>query len=135
VTEQDCAQRISTAAKIAQTGQLPEAARLCREVLATNPTYVPALLWLVFSSSDAFETSQALNQANQLEPANPLVVQAVNWNKQRYIQPESLRPSPSQLEPEQAVVPQPTSRPKFTPLAEPVKDSSFFFLARAAVCW
>lgn len=131
MTEQDCAQRISTAAQIAQTGQLHEAASICREVLSTNPNYVPALLWLVFSSTDASEMSQAINRARQLDPTNPLVNQAVSWYSQRQIQLESLRPTPSQPEPELNLGPPPAQGSKFTPLGEPVKDSAIFLFSQS----
>ena len=131
MTEQDCAQRISTAAQIAQTGRLHEAASICREVLSANPDYVPALLWLVFASSDPFEIRQAINRARQLEPANPLVSQAVSWYAQREIQLESLRPDPSQPEPELDFSPPPVQASKFTPLGEPVKDSAIFLFSQS----
>ena len=116
------ANRLAQAAQLAQSGHKPEAAQLCRQIVVEAPDYTAAWLWLAYSSTVQPEVADALTRAQRLEPANPAVIQAVEWYKS-FVPPEKAVPLTSpQIQ---------LADLKFTPLGPPVKESSNILMTQS----
>jgi tetratricopeptide (TPR) repeat protein len=97
---------LTQAMDLAKSGQKAEACGLFREILALQPVNQAAWLWLSAVTTDKAEAEAALNQARQINPAHPSLLQAEQWLVQRF----STAPATTPVKVVQiAPVPQPIS--------------------------
>ncbi len=120
--------RLIQAVTLANSGRRPEAAPICREVLATNPHDISALLWLAYTTPNQIEAEEAVAKAYDLQPQNPAVLQAVNWYNTHFVEtPADAASTP----PPSARSPQPEKDLLHTSIGEPVQDAANFFMSQA----
>lgn len=125
--EQPAASRLRQAASLATRGMQPEAAGLCRQVLATEPDNLTALLWLGYSSPNQLEAEEAIASAYERYPQHPAVLQAVNWYNTYFIEIPVEQPAPVPPTPEPV---QPAGNIRHTPVGEAIPDNFNFFLSQ-----
>ena len=118
--DQASSNRLQQAAALATTGQREEAAKVCRDVLTSEPDHLPALLWLGYSSPNQVESENSIAKAYEINPQHPGVLKAVEWYNTHFIDPQS---GPAAAEKA------PTDRMQ-QPLGEPVRDHANFFMSQ-----
>jgi hypothetical protein len=132
--EQTKIAQLHQAAALAEGGNRPEAAALCRRVLAADPNNLAALLWLTYSSPVQLESEEAVARAYDQHPQHPAVLQAVEWYNTYFIDlpadmsstPAASTPTATSTGPE-ASQPQPVMH---TPVGESILDSPNFFASQ-----
>ena len=127
--EQSTLSKIQEAASLTRNGHRLAAAPYCRQVLATEPDNLAALLWLGYTSPSQVESEEAIDRAYQLQPEHAAVLQAVNWYNTHFME------TPQVADPESATNPEtegtkPAANVMHTPLGEPVPDSLNFFMSQ-----
>jgi hypothetical protein len=138
--EQTKIAQLRQAAALAGDGNRPEAAALCRRVLAAEPNNLAALLWLTYSSPVQLESEEAVARAYDQHPHHPAVLQAVDWYNTYFVDvvwdmsPNAsslaLKPAPPLTGPETGQPASPSQTVMHTPVGEPILDSPNFFASQ-----
>jgi hypothetical protein len=136
--EQTKIAQLRQAAALAEGGNRPEAAALCRRVLATEPNNLAALLWLTYSSPVQLESEEAVARAYDQHSQHPAVLQAVEWYNTYFVDHlgdmsstnTSRRSAATPTGPETGQPTRPPLAVMHTPVGEPILDSPNFFASQ-----
>jgi hypothetical protein len=127
--------RLQQATQLANADKRLEAAPLARQVLATEPNNLPALLWLGYTSPTQVESEEAIARAYELQPQHPAVLKAVDWYNTYFMDAPAAASVPAAGAPKVEVAnPGPTGQKEHimhTPVGEPVPDAANFFMSQA----
>lgn len=127
--------RLQEAAILANADKRLEAAPFARQVLATDPDNLSALLWLGYTSPTQVESEEAIARAYELHPQHPAVLKAVDWYNTFFIDAPATTAVPAtptpKVEPENPGPSGKKEHVKHTPVGEPVLDATNFFMSQA----
>ncbi len=130
MTEGHDTQLVLQASTLAKTGRHTEASGLCRQVLAGQPSHLPALLWLGYTSENQVESEDCIAKAYDLAPQHPSVLKAVDWYNTHFVDPTGAPQTTASASSAEPASDKSAPDKMQQAIGEPVKDHANFFMSQ-----